>query len=313
MSSAVPFSIKQIEAFIAVVRHGSATKAGLALGLSQPAVSRAIMQLEKGLGEKLFANESTRFVPNEAGRSLVAKALALLAAAEDLGASFRGPASAIRGSIRAGASTTIATSLMPSVIGSFKREYPSVSVSVLVGNYQSVLKMIADYEIDVGFVAGAAPRSDMSLIPWALDQLCVICSPQHPLAGRCLERAGELADQRWVLREPGSGSRETLFTALGACGVEPLVAYELGSNEAVRKGVAQGLGLGCMSLALVGEDIDRGSLSSVGCPFLKLERNYSIARRKGGPTTGIMGAFMEFCMDEASRCPGVRPFPTTLV
>ena len=189
-----------------------------ALYISQPAVSKAVKELENQLGVPLFERGAGKLTLTEAGALLAERGRAILSveqtAEEDLQA-LRG---LHRGTLRIGSSTTIATYLLPPVIAAFLGSHPAIDLRLTIQNTQTILSLLLEYRLDVALVEGPVADERIECEAWRPDELVVIAAPGHPLATRgCREtvcRVSILEDQLFLIREPGSGTREVGEAAL---------------------------------------------------------------------------------------------------
>ncbi len=285
--------IGALRVFLAVIQRGSATKAAAALGISQPAVSKAIQRLERKSGGELFIRSQGAFLPNEICRALIPKALAVMDAAENLSESFLTRSKELEGTIIVGASTTISSTIMPGIIGAFRAKHSKAKIKLRVSNYHEVIERLLAYEIDIGFLAGSAQMTEIDFSPWAHDRLCMLASPTHPILKRSKLIANDFSRQAFVTREAGSGTRELLISTLAGKGIEPEIAYEFDANDAVRRGIQENLGLGCMSTLLVEDDLALGKLIVLDTPFFDLSRFFFVAPKKNRRMTKLLASFME--------------------
>ena len=192
--------------FTSVAEHMSFTKAAETLYISQPAVSKAVSELENQLGQPLFERGAGKLRLTEAGTLLAERGRAILAiertAEEDLQA-LRGLQ---HGSLRIGASTTVATYLLPPVLAAFLCSYPGVDVRLTILNTLSIARLLLDYHLDVALVEGPVADERIGSEAWQVDELVVIAAPDHPLVSRA-SRDGIpvslLADEVFLVREPG--------------------------------------------------------------------------------------------------------------
>ena len=170
--------------FTVVAEHMSFSRAAEALYISQPAVSKAVKELENQLGVPLFERGAGRLSLTDAGALLAERGRVILAveqtAEEDLQA-LRG---LHQGVLRVGASTTIATYLLPPVIATFLRSHPDIDLRLTIQNTQIILSLLLDYQLDVALVEGPVEDERISSEPWRPDELVVIAAPDHPLVQR---------------------------------------------------------------------------------------------------------------------------------
>ena len=273
--------------FCAVARHDNVGRAADAVYLTQSAASQALARLEQALGQRLFDRHGRRLVLNENGRLLLPRAQALLGEAEECQALLTGGAL----SLRLGASTTIASYLMPAELARFRRAYPGAAVRRTVGNTARVAAAVAAMDVDFGLVEGACQHADLRVAAWRQDELVVIAPPGHPFTRRRPTRA-QLAAAPWLLREPGSGTREEvehwLLKHLG----ELPQNMELGDSEAIQRAVAAGLGLSCLSRSVVADALAAGTLVQLVTGLPPLTRTLRLVRHRQRPDTRGMRAFL---------------------
>ncbi len=245
------------------------------------------------MGAALFDRMGKRLVLNEHGRLLFPRARALLDQARDLGSLFDSEAA----SLSLGASTTIANYLLPPLIARFRKARPSAKVTLEVANTARIVDAVASFTVDAGLIEGPCHHPELRVEPWQLDRLSVVVASSHPLAGRPVT-LGELAEAPWLLREPGSGTREVverlLLPHLGTVNLE----MELGDSEAIKRSVAAGLGVSCLSRCVTEELLASGALVEVDAPLPTLERPlYRIMHRDKAMTRALAAFFG----DEASQ------------
>jgi DNA-binding transcriptional LysR family regulator len=269
--------LRQLEVFVATVRAGSTRSAAQRVARSQSAASSAIAELEATLGVALFDRVRRRLVLNENGRALLSKAASLLDQAAELEHLFTG---AHASPLRVAASMTIGEVLLPDLIARWKQSHPNSPVHVTVGNTSEVIGAVAAFDVDVGFIEGPQTHPDLTLKPWLTDELVVVAAPAHPLAGRRLAGAEQLRALRWALRETGSGTREAsdrwLLEHLGSIDV----GFELGSAEALKRLVASGAAVGCLSRHAVAQALADGSLVELRTRLPPLTRRLAIVLHK---------------------------------
>jgi len=286
----------QLKAFYLLALHGSVTKAGTLMGISQPAVSQTIFRLESILGKKLFDRLGTKLFLNEYGKALVPKVRKSLSDLEDIQNYFISEKEELRGHFTIGASSTIANSLIPRFLGDFSREYPGVRVDVKVGNHKEIALEVEQFGVDLAFISGKESNLKLETIPWISDELWVFCRPDHPLAGKKLEHPEQLNRQKWVLREKGSNTRGFLEQELNRFGVElePLSYCEFNSSNALKAAVKYGLGLGCISRLLLNNEIESGEFIRIETPFFQLKRSMCIIHHKKKSRSFLMDHILEY-------------------
>lgn len=249
-------TLRQLQIFVAVARTGSTTAASAEIALSQSATSAAVNELERLLSLRLFDRSGKRLLLNDSGRALLPRAQALLDGAggvermaRDEGAQWQ--------ALRIGASTTIGNHLLPALLAGFldgqQHRAADWRSCVAIGNTGDICARVAAFDLDIGLIEGPCHEPSLHVQPWLRDELVVVASPDGPTRRRGATAAAhrlpvkDLRDAVWLLREPGSGTREATDQAL----LPHLRSYrrsiELGSSEAIKHAAAAGLGLACLS------------------------------------------------------------------
>lgn len=287
-------NLRFLRVFSAVAECESFSRAAETLGITQPAVSRAVAELERELRVPLIERMARGAQLTEAGAVLHEHARVIFgaeaAAAEDL-AHLRGLR---RGTLRLGASTTIATYLLPELLAAFHEDHPSVELVVTSANTHDIAVLVTEHRVDVALVEGPVRDARITSNPWREDELVVIAGPSHPLAQRRRVSLRELATQLIIVREPGSGTREVVGRALRRHRVAPRRTLEVGSTEAIKRTVAAGLGVAIVSTTTITREVADGVLTVLPVQRFEVRRTFmrlSLPGRKPAPPAA---AFMRY-------------------
>ncbi|MBT9488476.1 MAG: LysR family transcriptional regulator [Rubrivivax sp.] len=254
-------TLHQLAVFVATAQGGSTRAAAERVARSQSAASSALADLETALGVQVFDRVGRRLVLNENGRALLPRAHALLDQAGEIQALFGARQDA---PLRVAASFTIGEYLMPALLAGWTRLHPASPVRLRIANTADVIAAVAHFEVDLGFIEGPQTHPDVAVRPWRDDELVVVAGPRHPLAGR-VATARQLGDATWVLREHGSGTRQVTDAWLMQHLPQVHVGHELGSTEAIKRVVAEGAGLACLSHHAVASELADQRLVVVRC------------------------------------------------
>lgn len=274
-------TLRQWQVFVAIADAGTTAAAGAQLALSQSATSAALNELESQLASLLFDRIGRRLILNPQGRALLDPARALLVAAADL-ERLAGVGQIASGAqlllLRLGASTTIGNYLLPSRVATLLADNPQAQVDLRIGNSADVVAAVQRLEVDLGLIEGPCHESGLQVLPWQRDDLVIVAArgttPAH------MEIAA-LAQARWLLREPGSGTREAVEQALLPHLHHFARAMQLGSTEAIKQAAAAGLGLACLSRHAVADLIALGTLVIVDTPLPPMSRQLWVVRHPG--------------------------------
>jgi len=289
----VEFTLRQLETFVTIANYGSTSRAAQILHMSQPAVSKALTGLERQFGNQLFERRARRLHLNEIGRALLPKAQNLLAEAREIEHSFARRREGLVGLLRVGASSTIANYLMPEIIGQFITEHPEVRMSMSVGNTSKILAELRDYDIDIALIEGLSHSHDLETIPWREDRLVIVASPDAPLARSKNITLDDLTETSWIIREPGSGTRQNFERAITNQIGNLKIALELGQMEAVKRAVSLGYGISCLSHLAVEREIESGHLVELQTPLGSLTRSFFVVVHKTKHRSDLLRAFLE--------------------
>lgn len=264
------FTLRQLQVFTAIARVESVSRAAKALAMSQSAVSGALLDLERQFDVRLFERFGKRLTLSELGRALWPQAEALCEQAHELELDLARQHS---GELRVGATLTIGSHLCPPLMAAFMRENAGARVKLRIANTQEIAHAVKSFAIDVGLVEGELSDPELSVTPWRSDELSVFCSPEHPLARKRKLTDADLASSSWIVREPGSGTRQAFERALAGLVSQLRIELELTQTEAILGAVEAGLGLGCVS-ALALEDAFRlGTLVRCRVPHRDFHRS----------------------------------------
>ncbi len=282
---------RQIESFLAVIRHGSFTRAAQELYLTQPAISAQIKQLEQTLGMRLLDRTGKRAVATEAGSVLAQRAERILAQVHQVREDLNDLKGLRRGQLHIGASTTPGVYLLPQVIAQFRKLYPAIQLNLTIDNTLLIEQQIARDELDLGFVGGILTRDEMAIEPFVEDELVAIASPDHPLARERDVCIGTVVREEFVAREAGSATWQCVEAWLKTLRAELNVVLRLDSPEAVKKAVAAGLGISILSRCAVAWEAEAGLLAILKVRGFSLKRQLQIVRHKDRSLSEAAAAF----------------------
>jgi DNA-binding transcriptional LysR family regulator len=239
-------TLRQLRVFRAAALERNFSRAGDAVGLTQPAVSRSILELESQLGLKLLDRTTREVVLTEAGASLAARLDRVLDELDQTLQDVSGMASGRRGKVRVASSPTLSAHLMPACIAACARREPDIELVLLDRVQQDVLDSVRGGEVDFGVVIEPSSADDLQAEAILVDPFVLVVPPGHALARRRAVRWTELAERPLVLLDHSSGSRRLIDDALRAHGVVPRVAQQLGHPTTVFRMIEAGIGIGVM-------------------------------------------------------------------
>lgn len=283
-------TLRQLQVFVSVAQHGSTVAASEALSMSQSAVSASLAELERALDGPLFDRVARRLSINETGRQFFPRALSLLDQAQEL-ERFTTQTGV---QLRIAASNTIGSYILPALMAGFRASQGGpCQLDLRIGNTRDVLRSVMQFEADIGLVEGASHERELRGMPWCDDEMVVVVGPSHPLASPNAPLDG-LRDAEWIVREPGSGTREIIEERLMPLLGELRFALELGNAEAIKRAVMSGFGVSCLSLHVVRDELERGTLVAVRQGLPRIVRPLQlVVHQDKFPTRGLL-AFTEY-------------------
>jgi len=272
----------RLKVFCTVAETKSFSKASEIIHLTQPAVSLQIQAIEEIYDTKLFDRSSSTVTLTPAGEILYKYAkqiLSLYAQAEKEISSLTG---LIKGSIRIGASTTIANYLLPSVISDFKKINKKVRFHLLIGNTKRIVDYLNNGIITFGLVEGDVSKYKLKAERILKDELVVIVSPSHPYASRKSISVHDLTKEPFILREEGSGTRQIIEKYLLKYGISSSdlnVTAILGGTEAIKETVEDGAGISIVSKWAVRREVSLGTLKMIPLKEERITRDFSLIHK----------------------------------
>lgn len=287
------YSLRQLEIFVAVSRTESVSRAAEELALSQSATSTALGELERQFSQQLFDRIGKSLRLNEAGQQLFPMAVELLDRAKEIEDMFEGRAGF--GRMKIGATLTVGNYLVTLLAAKFLQDHPQSRIQLQVHNTRTIVQQIARHELDLGLIEGGCHHPDIEVQPWIADELVVFSAPHHPLAKQRKISMDKLLQEPWILREQGSGTRETFDRAFHNYHARINIRLELEHTEAIKRAVESGLGIGCISHLALKDAFRRGSLVPLATPGLKLDRYFYFLWHKQKYQTAGMRAFLALC------------------
>lgn len=266
-------NLSQLRTFVGVVDHGSFSEAARVLGLSQPSVTMQIQALEADCGSILFDRQHHRVVLTEAGAVLLPHARAVLAEVSKARAALEKLSETVAGPVMVAASTTPGQYVLPKVLGGFLAENPGVSITLRVYDSVDVAARVEAGEADLGMTGVQLVSSRAAFEQLATDELILICPPGQATRYATALTLADLVNERFVFREPGSGTRMVAEQVMSAAGMDPgdlRVVMELGTNEAIVAAVEGGMGLAIVSAHAARLALELGRVDTIqgaGFPF----------------------------------------------
>ena len=289
------YTLRQLEIFVAVSRLDNVSKASKLLCLSQSATSSSLGEFERQFGLQLFDRVGRSLSINESGKKLLPKAIELLDRAKEIESELSTLAGF--GEMHIGATLTIGNYLANLLVAKFLQTYPDSNIKLQVHNTKTIVQQIVNHELDLGMIEGDCDHQDLEVQPWIADELVIFSAPNHPLTKEKNISIDKLIKQVWVLREKGSGTRETFDRVFGVNEKNMNIRLELEHTEAIKRAVESGIGIGCISKLALKDAFRRGSLVPLDVKNIQLNRYFYFLWPKSKYQTSGMKKFLKMCRD----------------
>ena len=293
-------TLRQLDILEAVARCGSFSAASAELHLTQPAVSMQIKQLEAALGLALFEQMGKRIHLTEAGRETLEAGRAIQRELINLEHSLAALQGLQGGSLTVSVAST-ASYFTARLMALFRERHPEVKVSLNVVNRETLLRHLAENTVDLALMGQPPEGQDLMAQPFMDNPLVVIAAPNHPLAGQKAIALSRLAEEPYVGREEGSGTRVAVERVFAEHGLSLKAAMEMNKNEAIKQAVEAGLGLGVVSRHTVQAELAAKALVELDVEGFPLKRQWYLVQRQGKRPSPVARAFAEFVLEEAGE------------
>lgn len=298
-------TLQQLKLFESVSRLGSYTKAAEELFITQPAVSIQIKRLETQVGLPLFEKVGKKIFLTAAGKAMYATSLDILNRVNDFKNSIEELKGDVKGPLQLSVVTT-AKYFLPNLLGVFLQQYPEVEPKLKFTNRARVIERLMNNDDDF-VVMGQIPKDDnLDAHPFLTNILSIVAPADHPLANKKNITIKEIAEQRFLIREMGSGTRYVFDQLLKQHGVQIEPYMELGSSEALKQAVMAGLGIAVLSLHSVQLELEVNKLTILDVEGFPLKRRWYAVHLKGRKLSLVARTFLDFILKESHRILGVE-------
>lgn len=289
---------ERLNAFQAVVREKSFSKAAQKLFKTQPAISQAIRALEEELGERLLLRQGRTIQMTQAGRILFEHVQQAFEALEQGRTRIEALKGLREGRLTIGTSDTTACYILPPVLQVFRHRYPGIEL--LISNRPSpvVLRQVVSHEVDLGIVTLPLRHPKVVVQDLLAREDVVICSPHHPLSGRTSIELKDLGNDPLLLLDKGSNTRSFIDQRLEAAGVTPNIAMELGSIEVIKKLVHLNFGISIVPRVAVQSEIERNVLCAIRVFHVQEARRLGVIYLRGGYLSLAAQTFLKLLIEE---------------
>jgi LysR family transcriptional regulator, low CO2-responsive transcriptional regulator len=291
-------TLRQLKVFESAARHLNFTRAAEELFLTQPAVSMQVKQLEESLGVALFEQLGKRVHLTEAGQEVLTYARTVTQQLDELESVLNSLKGLSGGKLRISVATT-ANYFIPTLLGTFSRRYPEVTVSLDVTNREILLQQLSENTVDLVIMGQPPAEADVEAESFMENPLVIVAPPEHPLAGEKKIPLKRLQDEIFLVREPGSGTRSAMERFFAEREIHLKTGMEVGSNEAIKQSVQAGLGLGLLSRATIEQELELDRLVVLDVAEFPIMRHWYAVHRRGKRLSAVAEAFKNFMLRDA--------------
>jgi len=293
-------TLHQLKVFEAIARSGSFTRAAEEMFLSQPTVSQQIKQLTKAVGIPLFEQIGKRIYLTDAGKEVLTACKDISEKMSQLEMTLADLKGLKQGNLRLAVITT-AKYFVPRLLGQFRHRYPGIKVALQVTNRKQVLDRLGENEDDL-YILGQPPEGlDINLRPILENALVAIAPSDHPLAGEKNITLQRFAEEPFIMREAGSGTRMAVEQFFAENRLEINVEMEIGSNEAIKHAIVGGLGVSVLSRHVLALEGTKGPLTILDVEGFPIQRHWYIVYPASKQLSVVASTFLEYLLNEGKQ------------
>lgn len=296
----IPATLHQLKVFETVARNGSFTRAAEELLITQPTVSSQVKQLTKAIGLPLFEQIGKSLYLTDAGQELLTTCQDIFERLNNFEIKIADLKGTKQGQLNLAVITT-AKYFVPRLLGSFCQNYPGIDVALKVTNHQEIQQRMLTNKDDLYIVSNPHQEIDLASQAFLNNPLVVVAKKDHPLANKKNLNIQELQDQSFIMREQGSGTRDSILQLFAEHNISVKVKLELGSNEAIKQAISGGLGISILSEhCLISEGIS-GELTVLDFQDFPIKRRWYVSYLAGKKLSVIAETFLEYLLEESPK------------
>jgi LysR family transcriptional regulator, low CO2-responsive transcriptional regulator len=297
-------SFRQLRVFQAVAQHLSHTRAADELHLTQPAVSMQIHQIEEAAGLPLFEKLGKHLLLTEAGRELYQYTRTIFAELEEAEQVLQAIKGLNSGTLNIAVASTV-NYFAPRLLAAFHRRYPGIRLTIEATNRINLLRLLQANEKDLVLMGLPPDELDLEFDSFMENPLVVIAPPDHPLAEAHQITPQRLAQETFVIREPGSGTRSAMERFFADRGLPLRTGMQMTRNEAIKQAVRVGMGLSVVSTLSIELEVETGRLVVLDVQEFPILRRWYLVHRRSKRLSPAAAAFRDFLLRGEFRDAGV--------
>ncbi len=292
-------SVQSLLVFHEVVRRKSFSRAAEELFISQPAVTKHIKALEQRVGLGLIQRGGGAFFLTEAGKILFKSTQKISNHLREIENRLGKLQQKHHGFLRIGTTESYSRCLMPKLLSGFQSLFPSINITLDVGNSEEIEKSLTTYRNDLALIGVTGISSKFEFVPFLREELVLITSPSHPLSAQKKVSLKAIGEYPFILRAKGSTTRKIVLQAFKELGIRPSLIIEAGSSEFIKQWVSSGKGISIIVKRIAEEEAKRGLIKRI-----PLEENYflevALIYLKVERTNPVIKTFVKF-IDEKRK------------
>ncbi|MCG2588494.1 LysR family transcriptional regulator [Rhodohalobacter sulfatireducens] len=291
------YTLHQLKVFAEVAKCRSITKAAESLHMTQPAVSIQMKQLQESVDIPLIEIIGKKLYLTEAGERLYSMQQTIQEHEE----AFQAYTSELKGGLTGNLSISAASTakyFLPYLLGAFQKKYPKVKITLKVTNRDEVLQHLYDNKFQLAILTQLPDDSTIISNPFLINPLVMACPPDYPLLNKKNLTLKDLKDETFIFREPGSGTRMVMERLLKEAVIEPTIAMELGTNEAVKQAIMAGIGISLISKLSMYSELDTGTIDELHLKEFPVTTHWHTLYRKSKVNTRVIKNFLDFLQQD---------------
>jgi LysR family transcriptional regulator, low CO2-responsive transcriptional regulator len=290
-------TLHQLKVFEAVARHNSFTRAAEELFLTQPTVSMQVKQLAKAVGMPLFEQVGKRLYLTTAGKELFGTCKELFEKLSEFESTVADLKGLKQGVLKLSVITT-AKYIIPRLLGLFSQRYPGIDISLKVTNHERISERMLNNQDDLYVMSQLPEEFDVSVFPFLDNPLVVLAPISHPLVKEKNIPIKRLAEELFIMREPGSGTRQAVQKLFEEHGIAPKVKLDLGSNEAIKQAIAGGLGISVLSRHTLTLESLNSEIVILDVEHFPIRRHWYVLYPAGKQLSIVARTFFDYLLNE---------------
>ena len=287
----------RLKVFDTVAKRLNFTKAANELNITQPAVTKHIKEIELNLNIKLFERNGTKIKLTKAGEILLKYTEEIFSVYQKMEFEIGQLQEKQKGTLRLGASTTIAQYVLPPILAEFRKRFPEIQLSLVIQNSEKIEDLLANQKIDIGLIEAQIKNRTFHYFPFMKDEIVLVSRQNHSISTKNNIKLDDLKNIPLVFREPGSGTLETIDLALKSKNIKPNelnIEIQLGSTESIKSYVLHSDALAFLSIQSILQELKNQTLTIIDIKNLVIERNFNFIIPEGEQSK-LANLFIDFC------------------